>query len=67
MMVLIAALGGPGAVSCSIVEHMDGYTQLPYAVNLDGAFKRETGLNSTVGGAGFRDIGETAWRRSAAT
>jgi hypothetical protein len=25
MMVLVAALGGSGAVSCTMVEHMDGY------------------------------------------
>ena len=25
MMMLVAALGGSGAVSCSMVEHMDGY------------------------------------------
>jgi hypothetical protein len=25
MMALVAALGGSGAVSCPIVDHMDGY------------------------------------------
>jgi hypothetical protein len=25
MMMLVDALGGSGAVSCSMVEHMDGY------------------------------------------
>ena len=42
MMVLVAALGGSGAVSCSMVEHMDGLATPDHkvsAVRRDGMFQ----------------------------